>query len=366
VTPCRVLDTRNGEGQFGGPSLSAGSIRLIPMMASQCNIPTSAASFAVNVTIVPERKLNFLTIYPAGNSLPNVSLVNSVDGRTKAIAAIVAAGASGSIAAFATDSTQLIIDINGYFVPPSVAIGLRFFPMKPCRVFDTRSQGSSNGGVLEAGEQREFRVLTSPCGIPSNARAYSLNYTAVPREKKLRWVSAWPAGNPMPSTSTLNAPTGAVTANGSITPAGTNGDISIYVTDRTDLIADINGYFAPDGTGGLLLYNTNPCRMLDSRVTDTPSQSLGTMLLDFGGSACGIPATASAALTNITAVPMERLEFLSVGPPAWDLKSSSLLNAYDGEIASNVALVPLAGGYADAYTTNRTHLIVDVFGYFAP
>jgi hypothetical protein len=170
----------------------------------------------------------------------------------------------------------------------------------------------------------------------------------------------------MPSTSTLNAPTGAVTANGSITPAGTNGDISIYVTDRTDLIADINGYFAPDGTGGLLLYNTNPCRMLDSRVTDTPSQSLGTMLLDFGGSACGIPATASAALTNITAVPMERLEFLSVGPPAWDLKSSSLLNAYDGEIASNVALVPLAGGYADAYTTNRTHLIVDVFGYFAP
>jgi hypothetical protein len=34
-------------------------------------------------------------------------------------------------------------------------------------------------------------------------------------------------------------------ANAAIVPAGTNGAISIYVTNNTHLILDINGYFAP-------------------------------------------------------------------------------------------------------------------------
>jgi hypothetical protein len=34
-------------------------------------------------------------------------------------------------------------------------------------------------------------------------------------------------------------------ANAAIVPAGTNGAISIYVTDNTHVILDIDGYFAP-------------------------------------------------------------------------------------------------------------------------
>jgi hypothetical protein len=36
-----------------------------------------------------------------------------------------------------------------------------------------------------------------------------------------------------------------VVANAAIVPAGAEGAISVFVTGRTDVILDINGYFAP-------------------------------------------------------------------------------------------------------------------------
>lgn len=365
ISPCRIMDTRQDPGEFGGPSLVSRASRTIPMLKSRCNLPSYALSYALNVTVVPHGQLGFLTMYPAGGNLPNVSLVNSEDGRVKASATIIPAGDSGDIAAFATDPTDLVVDINGYFISPESANGLKFFPIKPCRVFDTRVNSSRSGETLKAGEQRDFDVLGSPCGIPSKAKAYSLNYTVVP-SNELKWMTAWPAGEGMPSTSTLNAPTGAVTANAGLTPAGVNGFVSVYVTDQTDLIADINGYFAQDSTGGLSLYNVTPCRVFDSRTLNAPSSSLGSMFIDFAGATCGIPATASAVVTTVTAVPFEKLDFLSIGPPGSDVKGSSVLNAYDGEITSNLALSPTVGGLASIYTTDRSHLIVDALGYFAP
>ena len=48
------------------------------------------------------------------------------------------------------------------------------------------------------------------------------------------------------------------TANPAIVPAGNSGEISVYVHDDADVILDINGYFAPPGTGGLSLYTVTP------------------------------------------------------------------------------------------------------------
>ena len=50
-----------------------------------------------------------------------------------------------------------------------------------------------------------------------------------------------------------------------IVPAGTNGDITVYPSNDTDLVIDINGYFAPAGPGGLSLYPAAPCRVIDTR-----------------------------------------------------------------------------------------------------
>ena len=87
-------------------------------------------------------------------------------------------------------------------------------------------------------------MLNSACNIPASAQAYALNTTVVP-QGRLDFLSVWPAGQSYPTVSTLNAPKGLVTANAAIVPAGTNGAIAVAVGNPTDLIIDINGYFAP-------------------------------------------------------------------------------------------------------------------------
>ncbi|MBL8219100.1 MAG: hypothetical protein JNL62_07715 [Bryobacterales bacterium] len=57
-----------------------------------------------------------MTAWPAGTPRPNASTLNSFEGKTVANAAIVPAGANGVISVFATESTHVIIDINGYYV----------------------------------------------------------------------------------------------------------------------------------------------------------------------------------------------------------------------------------------------------------
>jgi hypothetical protein len=76
------------------------------------------------------------------------------------------------------------------------------------------------------------------------AAAYSLNVTVVP-DGALSYLTAWPTGSSQPLVSTLNSFDGTVVANAAIVPAGTSGAISLFVTDRTHVILDIDGYFAP-------------------------------------------------------------------------------------------------------------------------
>src|SRR5439155_4262749 len=110
----------------------------------------------------------------------------------------------------------------GYFVPAGAAAGLAYHPLPPCRVLDTRTgNGALAGPPLSAGVPRSFPILSSPCNVPANAQGYSLNFTAVPRTT-LTYLTVWPTGQPQPFTSLLNSPTGAVTANAALTPAGNN------------------------------------------------------------------------------------------------------------------------------------------------
>jgi hypothetical protein len=61
----------------------------------------------------------------------------------------------------------------------------------------------------------------------------------------LSFLTAWPTGAGQPFVSTLNSFDGSIVANAAIVPAGASGAVSIYVTDRTQVILDIDGYFAP-------------------------------------------------------------------------------------------------------------------------
>jgi hypothetical protein len=97
---------------------------------------------------------------------------------------------------------------------------------------------------MPAGSTRSFPVPSSSCGVPVTAQAYSLNLTVVP-PGPLNYISTWPTGVAMPLVSTLNDLSGTVVANAAIVPAGSDGAISVFAYAATDLIIDINGYFAP-------------------------------------------------------------------------------------------------------------------------
>jgi hypothetical protein len=70
------------------------------------------------VTVVPKGVLGYVTLWPAGQGQPFVSTLNSLDGRIVANAAVIQAGANGAVEVFATDATDLIVDVNGFFVRP--------------------------------------------------------------------------------------------------------------------------------------------------------------------------------------------------------------------------------------------------------
>jgi hypothetical protein len=226
--------------------MEGGTTRTVPIPQSACGIPGNASAYSLNITVVPQGQLGYLTVWPAGSSQPLVSTLNSFDGAIVANAAIVPAGTNGSINIFVTNRTDVIVDINGYF--GSGGSPVQFYSVNPCRVVDTRvgegKTGSFGPPVMSAGETRTIPIPQGTCNVPSTARAYSINVTVVPRGP-LSYLSIWPAGQGQPLVSTLNSFTGRVVANAALVPGGASGAINVYVTDLTDVIIDINGFLAP-------------------------------------------------------------------------------------------------------------------------
>ena len=366
VTPCRIADTRSANGAFGGPFLAAQSTRNFAIPSSVCNIPASATAYSLNIAVVPRGALGFLTVWPTGQVQPVVATLNSIDGRIKSNAAIVPAGAGGAISVFATDATDVIIDINGYFVPSNNPSALAFYPITPCRIADTRNATAPLGGPsLAAQTTRTFPVQQSACGVPTSAQAYALNFAAVP-PGPLGFLTAWPTGQPQPTVASLNDPTGTVAANAVVVPAGSNGAVDVFTTDNTDLVIDMNGYFAPPGPGGLSLYNLSPCRVLDTRLPAGSAPFSGSRDVNVVGSPCNVPATAQAYIFSATVVPPGPLGFLTLWPQGQPRPLAATLNASDGAITNNMAIIPTANGSISAFTTDPTHLILDIFAFFAP
>jgi hypothetical protein len=60
----------------------------------------------------------------------------------------------------------------------------------------------------------------------------------------LDFITVWPTGQARPNASTLNGYVNTVIANAAIVPAGTSGSVDVYANQNTNLIIDINGYYA--------------------------------------------------------------------------------------------------------------------------
>src|SRR5262249_34208336 len=160
----------------------------------------------LNATVVPSGALGYLTLWPAGGVQPFVSTLNAPTGAITANAAIVPAGTNGTVNAFVSNNSHLVVDINGYFAPAGGANAQRFFPVAPCRVLDSRNPNGEFGGpVLAGGTTRDYRLPLAGCGLPGGSGAYVLNATVVPTAGALGYLTLYPSGTAQPFVSTLNA-----------------------------------------------------------------------------------------------------------------------------------------------------------------
>jgi hypothetical protein len=122
ITPCRVMDTRTAGGSgktgvFGPPSLVGGQARLVPIPSSNCGVPVAAA-YSLNFVSVtpPGQAVAWIAAWQDDTAWPGTVVLNALQGGTIADSAIVSAGADGGIQVLPTNSGDLVIDMNGYFV----------------------------------------------------------------------------------------------------------------------------------------------------------------------------------------------------------------------------------------------------------
>ena len=106
-----MYDSRNNNGQpFSGE-------RTVNIAGSPCAPPGGAAGYVFNATVVPNHRLGYLTLWADGQMQPNASTLNAYDGFVTSNMAIVP-NVNGRTDALAGDgSTQLILDLSGYFAP---------------------------------------------------------------------------------------------------------------------------------------------------------------------------------------------------------------------------------------------------------
>jgi hypothetical protein len=124
ITPCRLIDTRAAPGPLGGPILSSGSTRVLPVQASACAIPATAKVLSVNVTAVNATGDGYISLFPGDAPFPGTASVNFSAASRSTIAnnahLVVARDGSGSITALAIVSgvpgqVHLVVDVNGYY-----------------------------------------------------------------------------------------------------------------------------------------------------------------------------------------------------------------------------------------------------------
>ena len=320
--------------------LPAGHVQEIDVTAA--GAPADAAALGLNLTVTGPRDGGYLTAFPCGGSVPQVSSLNYRRDQTVAGAAIVPVGAGGKVCVYTSEATQLIVDATGWF-----PAGAGFERATPMRVVDTRSTGRQRAGVpLEV-------PLTSMAGVPADAAAVALNVTAT-ETGQAGYVTVHPCGSGVPPTSNLNVAAGGTAPNVVVAAPGSAGSICVVPSADMHLLVDVFGSLSvPSGVAV-----PAPVRAFDSRAAGFGRQ-VGA------GETVRVPVGAAdgGALLNLTATGTAADGYLTAFPCDTPLPPSSNLNVRAGVDVANFAVIrPSAAGEVCVYASSPTHVVVDVMG----
>jgi spore germination protein YaaH len=243
--PARLLDTRIARGLPG--KFLANTPRSFSV-AGVGAIDASAKAVTGNLTVVNSSSGGFVSLGPDQVDKPSTSTVNFKKGQVVANNLTVALSLDGKLsatfAAAAGNKTDLVFDVTGYYTAD--ATGVRFVPVTPARLLDTRS-GNGLSGKLTASAPRSFPI-TNRVSVPVAATAITGNLTVV--NETSGWaIYAGPTAQAKSATSNFNFVRGDTRANGLTVALSTGGGLSVtYLSsgrNTTDLVMDVTGYFLP-------------------------------------------------------------------------------------------------------------------------
>ena len=132
-------------------------------------------------------------------------------------------------------------------VSPSAQRAASFYPLAPCRAFNSRKAGGSDAAApaLDGGVSRVF-PLGGRCGIPPTAAALSVNVT-VTEPTAAGSLVLYPGDEPVPVASTVSFRPGQTRANNAIIKIAADGSGTVGISNGAPgpvhFIVDVNGYF---------------------------------------------------------------------------------------------------------------------------
>lgn len=231
----------------------------------------------------------------------------------------------------------------------------------PARLLDTRSSATrpTSGTVLHV------PVLGRAGVSQAGVAAVFLHVTAA-AVRVSGYLSVYPGGSAVPTTSTLNVTQGLITSNNTLVAPGGNGAIDIRVAAATDVVVDLLGWTvggAPGGgdvpAGGMV--PLAPTRLLDTRGHG-PLRSTGLAL-----AIPQVPADAAAVVLNLTTVNSSGVVQVVSYPAGAPRTTLPAMHAAPGRATAALDLVGLGAGGVVALATNggATDLVVDLLGYVA-
>ena len=386
--PVRLLDTRAGATGCDTPGamISGQTARTQTAAGRMCDgltIPANAKALTGNITTV-ESGGGFLTLFPSDVTRPLVANSNFAANQVLNNVFTVGLGAAeGAFKIYVTTNTNVVVDITGYYAPPS-ASGLYFHPLpKPVRLLDTRAGATAcftPGAQLTAGSTTTQLGATTCDGvlIPAGAQALVGNATTVSPQTN-GFLTLFPADATRPLAASSNFQTG-INMNAPFTVGlSPSGEFNIYTAAATNLVVDVLGYYSTqlnDTNGQGLLFNPLPApvRLLDTRAGATgcftPGGQMtgGTSYLQPATGACtGIPVAAKAVVGNATTVNVAANGFLTFWPSDATQPFIATSNYRSGTVFNRHFTVGLgADGAFKRFASSTTDLVVDLSGYFAP
>jgi hypothetical protein len=185
-------------------------------------------------------------------------------------------------------------------------------------------------------------------GVPATAVAAVVLNVTVTQPQAAGYLEAFADGVSRPQTSNLNFVPGQTVANTVIVPVGGDGKVDIVNISpgATQLIADVEGWFASGSPGGGGLTPLTAARILDTRTgtggSFGPVQPGGTVTLAVFNQG-GVPSTGLAAVAlNVTVTQPQTAGYLTAYDGVASRLQTSNVNFVAGETIANTVVAPVA------------------------